>query len=308
MVTNKQDDKALTEDEAFIQSLYDDLSDHKTEHQTDQPSEALDQHIIKAAHKAVETNPAPSIDKALNRPAPKRRKVAWYYPVAMAASVLLVVTMVNHQLSGPIYETPSVLMDNMESSEQSESLVASLAEKNLSTASDQTLRSSGAQPALTDKILIKESDAAFFERDQALIASAVSPDKKAIIEEQSKTAIVTAPLTAKIQQSELVMTSKAEGGPSVKEKLLSKQQANSLLSPTALSHEEYKALQAQSQQKTLYWSMQQEDQRSYVIKLFKTEQTSVFYRLNKNSFQLKQSRDDKSQPFAEIIYIAENDK
>jgi len=195
-----------------------------------------------------------------------------------------------------------------------------VAKKTLSTASEQTLRSFGAQPALTDEMhveeLVEESDDTFFETDQALIASVKIPvfaEKKALkssnIEPQSKSEIASEPFsTTAAQQSadaESVMATKAKGAPSVKDRQLSKERLNSLLSPTALSHEEYKALQAQSQQKTLYWLLQQENDSSYVIELFKTEQTSVFYRLNKNSFQLNKSGEDKKQPFAKIIYIAE---
>jgi hypothetical protein len=100
---------------------------------------------------------------------------------------------------------------------------------------------------------------------------------------------------------------KTKRAPLVKDELLNKQKLNSSLSPTILSYEKYKTLQAQSQQKTLYWLLQQETDSSYVIELFITEQTSIFYRLNKNSFQLNKSSEDKEKPFAEITYIAENE-
>jgi len=347
MATNKQDDKALTDDQAFIQSLYDDLSDSQGENPTVQPSEQLDQRIIAAAHKAVATkatttkaittkavatNPAQQIDEAssretgdnipgLNPPANnKRKKMAWYYPAAMAASVLLVVTMVNHQLSDPInpaYQAPLVSMDNMSRSEQSESLAAPVAKKALRTASEQTLRSFAAQLALTDKMLVEElveeSDDAFFESGQTLIASVEAPvlaDKKAFrngaVKLQSKAEKATEPFSKTIQQSAdagLVMAAKVKAASSVKGQQLSEEKLNSLLSPTALSHEEYIALQAQSQQETLYWLLQQDNDSSYVIELFKTEQSSLFYRLNKNDFQLNKSIDDKKLPFAEIIYM-----
>ena len=373
MVTNKQDDKALAEDQAFIQSLYDDLSDQNGDDATEQPSEQLDQRILAAAHKAVAAKPTQHIDEIssrqtsdnvqkLSHPANKPKKMAWYYPAATAASVLLVVTIVNHQLSAPInpvYEAPLASMDHITKAKQSESLAPPAAKMDLRTSSDKTARTLAAQQAFREETLVGESDVAFVESDLPLIASVevpVSANKEAMksstIEQQSKAAIASEPLARTAQQSTeaesviaaakpqpslaaeqetktdmlasndlttamqkqmLVeqtqqkrrLAAKAKREPSVKGRQLSKQKLNSPLSPAVLSHEKYKALQAQSKQKTLYWQLQQENDSSYVIELFKTEQTSVFYRLNKNSFQLNKSSEDKRQPFAEITYIAE---
>lgn len=353
MTTNKQDDKALAENQAFIQSLYDDLTDQNDD-ATEQPSKQLDQHILAAAHQAVAAKPTRHIDATSNRqtggnvqelsqPVNKRKKMAWYYPVSMAASVLLVVTIVNLQLSdsiNPAYKAPLASRDKMTSSKQSESLVASVAEIDLRIFSDEALHPEVSQQAFKEEMLVGESDDAILESELPLIASVVVPVsankksmKSSMTAQQTKSETTSEPLARATQQSTEAkadmlasndlttatqekmiaeqaqqnrsLAAKAKREPSDKDKLISKQKLNVPLSPTVLSYDKYKALQEQSKQKTLYWLLQQENDSNYVIELFKTEQISVLYRLNKNSFQLNKSSEDKSQSFEEISYIAE---
>jgi hypothetical protein len=89
----------------------------------------------------------------------------------------------------------------------------------------------------------------------------------------------------------------------VKNSLLSNPKLNPSLTAITLSHEKFKELQAQPNQKDLYWLLQQEDNNSYLIELLLPEQSSVFYRLNKKSFQLNKSSEGKKQTFTKIIYI-----
>ncbi|WP_019615370.1 hypothetical protein [Psychromonas ossibalaenae] len=362
MATNKQDDKALAEDQAFIQSLYDDLSDHNGDYTAEQPSEQLDQSILAAAHKAVKAKPTLHSEKtadgqtddkkqALNRPAEKRKKMAWYYPAATAASFLLVGLIVNHQLNGPInpeYKAPLVSMEHVTKAKQSESLAAP-AEMGVRTLSDETVRPLVAKQAFKEEMLVEEFDDVFVENEPSLTASVevpASPHKKGIKSsavQQSKDEIASEPsagaspqsaeaefviaaeketkadmlasndLTTAAQEQMFAeqaqqkhrLAAKAKQKASVKDRQLSKQTLNTPLPPIVLSHEKYKALQVQSKQNTLYWRLLQENHSSYVIELFSNEQIPVLYRLNKNSFELNKSRQDKRQPFAEITYIAE---
>ncbi|WP_028865623.1 hypothetical protein [Psychromonas aquimarina] len=373
MATNKQDDKALAEDQAFIQSLYDDLSEHNGDYTAEQPSEQLDQSILAAAHKAVKARPTLHIEKTssrqtsdkkqeLNRPADKRKKIAWYYPAATAASFLLVGLIVNHQLSVPInpeYRAPLVSMDHITKAEQSESLAAPAAEMELDTFSDQEVLPAAAEQAFKEEMLIGESDDAFAESEQQLTASvevpvsaykksmksspaqlqskaevageisagavlqsteaefavaAAKPQPSIAAEKEAKADMLASndlttemhkQMLAEQAQQQRRQAAKAKLAPAAKDRMLSKQTFKPPLFPAVLAYEEYKSLQEQSKQKTLYWQLQQETDSSYVIKLFKTEQTSVFYRLNKNSFQLDISSEDKKRPFAEITYTAE---
>ncbi len=310
MANNKQDDKTQAEDQAFIQSLYDDLSDQQDDDPTEQPSKELDRRIIAAAHKAVATEQAnpgtrpknSNNVETLKQAAGKGKKIAWYYPAAMAASVLLLVTVVNHQLKTPIppgYEAPSVSMDSVSRSRQSDPLPGTMAEKDLRSFSAQPEPTLVQQQAVTDEIYAEDFDGTFADSEQALIASVelpVSADKKAIqgsdIEQLPKAEMASEPdLTASQPRTEsesVMVAAKAKQAP---------------LSPTTLSGEEYKTLQAQSEQQSLYWLLRQEDDTSYVIELFITEHRSLFYRLHKNNFKLNSSSTDKKQPFAAITFI-----
>lgn len=86
-------DNQLNDDEAFIQSLYDELATQKPS-KDEQPSKAMDEKILAAAHRSV----GPST-KLVNT------KRAWYVPVASAASVILVVSLFFNQLNDPVMQS-----------------------------------------------------------------------------------------------------------------------------------------------------------------------------------------------------------
>ncbi len=83
MSNDNEKEQSLAEDEAFIDSLYDRLSDEAT------PAD-LDQRILAAAHREVSAKPQ----------LVKKRPV-WLKPLASAATVLLVVTVSLHQIFDP---------------------------------------------------------------------------------------------------------------------------------------------------------------------------------------------------------------
>lgn len=109
MKMNEQNDKTLAEDEAFIQSLYTQLEDNQ--HVT-APSADLDQRILDVAHAAVDIKPTSDIhDTMPTQRIKKQKKMAWYYPVTMAASVLLVVSLVTRQFDPTEVGLPSTQMN-----------------------------------------------------------------------------------------------------------------------------------------------------------------------------------------------------
>jgi hypothetical protein len=83
MSNNSNDDKTLRDDEAFIDALYQGHGVSLTE----QPSIKLDQQVLAAAHKAVNAKPSLVL----------KHKKAWYFPIASAASMLLVFSLVLNQ-------------------------------------------------------------------------------------------------------------------------------------------------------------------------------------------------------------------
>jgi len=84
--------KQLKDDEAFIQSLYDDLASQEPS-QEEYPSKEMDEKILAAAHRSVGSSP-----KLVNT------KRAWYLPIASAASVILVVSLFFNQLNDPVMQ------------------------------------------------------------------------------------------------------------------------------------------------------------------------------------------------------------
>lgn len=124
MSIDKKDDKPQT-DEEFIQSLYDELSEEEldpnapdTKAELELPGSELDQKILAAAYKAVAVKPhlisnieqpsvketeQPSVNKTQRQPDEKARRKTpkWFYVVAKAASVVLVVTLVIDQMDYP---------------------------------------------------------------------------------------------------------------------------------------------------------------------------------------------------------------
>jgi len=92
---DKIPNKQLSDDEAFIQSLYDDLSKGDSgESAEHQPGKELDDKILAAAHRAVTSTPALVI-----------KKRTWAIPVASAASVMLVFSLFFNQLNDPLFQS-----------------------------------------------------------------------------------------------------------------------------------------------------------------------------------------------------------
>ena len=87
MSNDKEHDKSLADDEAFIESLYQQLPEEP-------PSAALDQRILAAAHREVDA-----------KPQLVQKRPAWLKPLASAATVLLVVSVTVHQIFDPGFST-----------------------------------------------------------------------------------------------------------------------------------------------------------------------------------------------------------
>ncbi|MGL1957806.1 MAG: hypothetical protein OCD00_10880 [Colwellia sp.] len=118
-MSRKQDeDKALANDEAFIDALYVELESIELESAelenveledskrgkkaiNDQPSKELDQRIIAAAHKSAATK-APVIELSNITVLKRKKRPVWTIPFATAASLVLVVSLVMNQQDSPI--------------------------------------------------------------------------------------------------------------------------------------------------------------------------------------------------------------
>lgn len=279
MTMNKQDDKALAEDHAFIQSLYDDVLNHDKE-RSDHPSEQLNQRILAKAHKAVGTKPILCLDETstpltnnkeatLSQATKHQKKTAWYYPLATVASLLLVAILVKHQLYNPM--TP---IDEIDSLVMMEPIVGTKQSKS-STPPAEMIRPSATRSLFKKEKQISELNIAFVEgqrENKMLQLAAVSTQQRTRKSKQH----------AKIES------------------------VNTSFS-IILSHEKYKSMQAQSTQKTLYWQLQHENSSTYIIELFNTATSSTFYRLDKKRFRLNKKDKNRKNSFSEIIYIVDKE-
>ncbi len=286
MATNKVNEKELKQDQAFIQSLYDDLAEQNSEDGSQQltdvqPSELLDKRILAAAHKAINSAPAASKNgavKTVNSKTPKQAE--WFYPATMAASVLLVVTIISHQFYNPnvqVFDAPLASTHSMSKFDESQS-DEMLSESEMPLlAAVQT-----AEPSL------KRSSA-----ESAAKMESFKADKQIIKEKVSKQG------AAKAKDSQT-------------EKSREQLRSRALLTPIEMSFEQLKTLRAISYQNALYWILQQENADSYLIELFIVDQSPIYYRLNKNEFNidkrvLSQQTKYNKQPLSAIRYNKDND-
>lgn len=287
MTTNKQD-KTLTEDQAFIQSLYDEVSDQDSDDLTEYPSKQLDHAILEAAHKAVSETPSDqqSNVQSLQPKANKRKKIAWYFPLATAASVLLVITVMNYQLNGPtnpVLETASTIDSTTQ-------------------IKPNTPEMTSAQTMESDMFIVDVSD-----KQATKVQALTSSDKRLMsrsheVEQPTKSKMSSSP---RAEEEQAVSATQFLARNALKHEVLSKENMNSLESPTLLTYQHYQDLKSLSKDKKLYWRLRKKDKTSVVIELFQSEQASIFYQLNKDIFQLDESQSKKEKTFDEIIYRLE---
>jgi hypothetical protein len=109
MSTEYDKNKVINDDEKFIDALYAQLESEVENTQGDdltinpnarlfseQPSELLDQSILAAAHKSVESSPK-AIDVTSEKLSKTNKSRAWHVPFGLAASTILVVTLLVNQ-------------------------------------------------------------------------------------------------------------------------------------------------------------------------------------------------------------------
>lgn len=344
MTTKKQDDQAMAEDQAFIQSLYDDLSLEKTDNindgEMDHPSVALDRRILDAAHKAVADNSAlqqndtidtknkPKNDNVKTLPIPTKtgKKIPWYFSVATAASVLLMVTVVNNQLSAPnnpIFDSPSISVDSMINSKQNDTSkqLEALESSELVMAENRLNKSTSAF-ADSQFVEIESEEVLAFEKENAVSSPTIEQDavnstsarqlflaNKQAVEAESQLSknIASAKREKRAieeKQAKQSLSTKKAQAILIEDNQLSTQKLSAHLTAVNLSNEKYKILQAESHLSPIYWSLQQETESSYIIELLTTEQASVFYRLNKNNYQLNDTMINEKHEFSKIINLS----
>ena len=265
-MTNKAQNKQLAEDQAFIDSLYENLSSDSDD--AEQTSGQLDQRILAAAHKAVGSKPV------LSKTLPNKKNKKWFFPIATAASAILMITLVGHQiyspvsdkfkmptavqLNTPVLENNSSMQVSREMAQMDVIILGDILAKELHSSNEEELVSQGT-------ILAKKS------RPSSL---AEMQDKQQT--QQRKVKRRTAKLSNLQEQAKFEMLESAK----------IKSVINSINTPTKLTEDAYLTLKHQSEQRPLYWTLVHENDVSYVIELKQIKGGNTFYRLAKSDFTL----------------------
>ena len=277
-MTNKQQDKQLHEDQAFIDSLYEELAVETDKPKQEQPSEQLDLRILAAAHKAVASKPT-----LQNKPQNKKNR-NWFYPIATAASAILMITVVGHQIYSPVtenFEMPLSLTDSVVSSD------------------------SNRQTFSTNEIT--EMDTSFFEPQLASEASFVSEEERATTGKHAVKMQAPAEKQITLKASQQAKQSKAKRSSmkqdaeiTAKKRMQEKQKVYPATKPIPLTKQQYLALKSESEQQSLYWTLLLETEANYIIELQHFDNQKSYYLLHKQKFQLNNTKKSAPKLFSEI--------
>ncbi len=265
-MSNKQQDKQLLEDQAFIDSLYQELADETDNPAEEQPSAQLDQRILAAAHKAVTTE---QILKA-------QSKKSWFYPIATAASAILMITLVGHQIYSPVTENFEMPLALTESAPAVDNEVAEM-ETSLDAAQ-----------FASDTLFVSDEE----EINTAMAAAKMQPPaaKEAALQ------IAKQAKQSKAKRSSMKKEDKIEALKSIPEQ----QKLSPATKPLPLTTKQYLALKAESQLHTLYWILMLETETSYIIELQNRDNPKTFYLLQKQQFMLDDIKSSVPKPFSDI--------
>lgn len=256
-MTNKQS-KQQDDEQAFIDSLYTELAD-------EQPSEQLDQRILAAAHKAVASQPV-----GQTATTPKKRK-SWFFPVATAASLLLMLTLFDSQMHSPSIQKalqPSLSAPSMDSI-------------NLTT--EQAMHDSNEMVVAQDSLEAEFADQAHF----------ITQAQQQQTERRNSIAAKRDSEAAKDAMQPLQHSKKSKANSVPTEALTSAPVAQSFATPKQaplLTTAQYLLLKNNHKHASLSWRLIDDSENSYLLELHSEQsQQRGFYRLNKDSFNIDSS-------------------
>jgi len=271
-MTDKQQDKQLVEDQAFIDSLYEELADETGKANEEPPSEQLDQRILAAAHKAVASKP--TLQKNRN----------WFYPIATAASAILMITLVGHQIYSPVTENvemPLALTDSVPSTDNDKHTFST----NEITAMDTSLF----EPPLA-------SEASFVSEEERATTGKHAVKMQASAEKQ-----ITRQASQQAKQSKAKRSSmKQEAEMTAKKSVQEKQKVYPATKPIPLTKQQYLALESESKEQSLDWILLLETETNYIIELQHFDNQKSYYLLQKQQFQLDNTSKSAPKSFSEI--------
>jgi hypothetical protein len=250
-------------DETFINELYNEVS----EENQSQPSELLDQRIINAAHKAVNTPNKPK----------SNRNFKWYSSLATAASLTLVISLV-------VLQKGNILPNEQAGTPIEKGITL---QKSIKPANDNEYFAD--QEIETEKINFQQSTN--YSAVSSKMANPITNNIKASSQEKIVRAIESK------KQAQLGKQKSAERmmpSPSVSRVLLAE------LARTPEVHEEHKVISLSIKQFQQYilsnndlsaerqwlWALKSENDMAYMISIYQNKLQPLQYRLDKSTYKI----------------------
>jgi hypothetical protein len=256
-------------DEAFINELYNEVS----EEDQSQPSELLDQRIINAAHKAVNTSNKPK----------GNNKFKWYSTLATAASLTLVISLVVLQQSnilpneqannmlkqGVVLQKPMASTSDNESFADQEVVVEQIdyqAQVGYSAMPSQVENAIATTTKISNTIKIAAKER---------MVRATQYEKKAQLSKQKSTERMMA-------ESPVFMTHSNQI-----EEIKAKEEKTEIIDLSIKQLQQYILLNKNLNAEDRWlWSFESENDIEYIIDIFRDEEQYIQYRLDKAIFKI----------------------
>ena len=296
MSTEHDKNKVTIDDEQFIAALYAELemeleSAQKNTQQnelttnptdklfTEQPSASLDQRILAAAHKAVDSKPK-IIDLNGEKPSRNKKSRAWHVPLSLAASTVLVVSLVVNQGEESVLPNRDVMLAprTVQAEQALSTKRVGIAERNVM-----------AQGQSRD--LAKQSSHQAKKNASTLIQEPVQAAKRAPIQvarkQEHEVAVempalpdFKAPPSRIFPDEQVRRIASAEMATLKKKSSFSKLEGSSPM--RLLSLQQYQLFKKQNKQ----WFLRNESEQYYVIDVFDSEHKATQYKLLKKHFNI----------------------
>ncbi|MCJ8295804.1 MAG: hypothetical protein MJK15_15480 [Colwellia sp.] len=305
MSTEHDKNKVTIDDEQFIAALYAELemeleSAQKNTQQnelttnptdklfTEQPSASLDQRILAAAHKAVDSKPK-IIDLNGEKPSRNKKSRAWHVPLSLAASTVLVVSLVVNQGEESVLPNRDVMLAprTVQAEQALSTKRVGIAERNVMAQgqSRDLAKQSSHQAKKNANTLIQESvqnlaQVPAYIPAQAPVQAAKNQDHEVAVEMLSLPAIKVPQhgVSPDIQVRRIASEEMAR----LKEKSpASKLEGSSPM--LLLSLQKYQLYKEQNK----LWLLLNENEQHYLIDVFDSEQKTTQYKLLKKHFNIK---------------------
>ncbi len=297
MSTEHDKNKVTIDDEKFIDALYAELemeleSAQKNTQQselttepteklfTEQPSASLDQRILAAAHKAVDSSPK-AIGLAGEKSSKIRKSRAWHVPLSLAASTVLVVSLVVNQGEESVLPNGDIMLEpiTVHAEQALSTKRVGIAERNVMAQGQSrefAMQSShqakkNANPLIQESVQVAKRAPVYVARknehevaDAMVALQAVQAPENSISSDKRTRAITREEMTVLQEKSS---ASKLAG----------------LNTVPLLSLQQYQLYKKQNQQ----WLLRNESEQYYLIDVFASKQKVTQYKLLKKHFIIK---------------------